>query len=324
MTQQNAIISTPTSALVTQDAAAFDELATLARRSLESANSARVYDQTYRAWLAYCQQHDLNPLDMTPGKMIDFLSSEATTKTTRQRQLSAMRKLAQMAYVLEPNDSTRRIYEALKIIKAPTPSADAPGKERAHRALAPNQADKVLRAWEGNTPQHRRNRALIAVLFLSGIRRSEAAALLWSDVDFENGVIHIRHGKGDKARDVPLAGEYALDALRSWQIAQPVGYQVVFTPVERGGQKQAGNVGKDKAISGTDVYRIVKATEASTGVEFRPHDARRTFITEALATGTPTPTVQKIAGHSRGDTTLSYAEGVDARRARKELKLRYG
>jgi integrase len=321
MSKSNAIIPIPASTITTQEAAAFDELATLARRSLESANSARVYDQTYRAWLTYCQgqQPALNPLDMTPGNVLDFLDSQDTTKTTRQRQLSAMRKLAQMSYILRPDDTTRRIYEALKIIKAPAPTIRQANRERAKRALTPSAADKVLRAWAGNTAQDARNRALIAVLFLSGICRSETAALVWSDVDFENGVIHIRHGKGDKARDVPLAGDYALEALRSWQIAQPVGYQHIFTPVERG-----GHVGKDRAISGTDVYRIVKATEASTGVEFRPHDARRTFITEALATGTPTPTVQKIAGHSRGDTTLRYAEGVDARHARKELKLRYG
>ena len=45
------------------------------------------------------------------------------------------------------------------------------------------------------------------------MRRSKAVALRWRDVDFENGVIHIRYGKSDKERDVPLAGDYALVAL---------------------------------------------------------------------------------------------------------------
>jgi integrase len=40
---------------------------------------------------------------------------------------------------------------------------------------------------------------------------------------------------------------------------------------------------------------------------FQPHDLRRTFITEALATGTPLATVQAIVGHAQGSTTLGYA-----------------
>jgi hypothetical protein len=51
-------------------------------------------------------------------------------------------------------------------------------------------------------------------------------------------------------------------------------------------------------------------------------DARR--VHEALATDTPLATVQAIAGHPRSETTLAYAQAVDARRARKESKLRYG
>lgn len=302
-------------AIVAQSAA--NGFIELALRSLESAASQRVYGQTYRAWAEYCESAGLSPYDLSPAPVLGFIGSKDTTKTTRQRQLSALRKLAQMMFITQPSEEIRRMYEALKVIKAP--ASPHMGKERAKRALAPSQADKLLRHWTGNTPQDKRNAALIAVLLLSGVRRSEAAALRWEDVDFENGVLTIRHGKGDKERSVPLAGDYAVAALRSWRMVQPIGYDYVFTTVERG-----GGVAGDTSISGTDVYRIVKATEQATGVEFRPHDARRTFITEALATGTPIQTVQGIAGHARGDTTLNYAEAVDARRARKELKLRYG
>jgi len=43
------------------------------------------------------------------------------------------------------------------------------------------------------------------------------------DVDFENGVVTVRHGKGDKRREVTLAGDLALDDLRAWQMCQPPG-----------------------------------------------------------------------------------------------------
>lgn len=299
-----------------EQAQPFDELTAFALQTV-AASSARVYRQTFALWRAWCVDQGVDPLDLRPTQVLAFLTAQNVTRTTRQRQLSALRKLAQILYILAPSDDTRRIIEALKGIKVPTGGDN--GHERTKRALAPSQADKVLRAWDQLTPTHRRNRALIAVLALGALHRSEAAGLAWRDIDFENGVLSVRHGKGDKAREVPLAGDFALDALREWQVCQPTGRDFVFCPLERGDK-----LGKDKPISGTDVYRIVKATEDASGIAFKPHDLRRTFITEALAAGTPLATVQAAAGHARGETTLRYAQAVDARQARKTLKLRYG
>ena len=304
------------------DDASFEALVDLALQTV-AASSARIYGQTYALWHAWClanpgsHQNGAAPLDLRPARVIAFIGAQNATKATRQRQLSALRKLAQMLYILSPSDATRQIVEALKVVKAPTGGES--GVERTKKALSPSEADKVLRVWADDSPLHRRNRALIAVLALGALRRSEAAALRWRDVDFENGVVTVQHGKGDKAREVPLAGEFALDALQAWQMCQDAGRDFVFCAVHKGGK-----LGADKPIDGTDVYRVVKATEALSGITFKPHDLRRTFITEALATGTPLATVQAAAGHARGETTLRYAQAVDARRARRELKLRYG
>lgn len=315
----NAIVTTTTStAIVATERNAFDMLISQVSKTVAQ-SSARIYLQTFTAWAAWATANGLSVFDMLPGNVADFLASQDVTKATRQRELSALRKLAQMAFILNPNDNTRRIYEALKVMKASTVSNGNNGQERDRRALAPSQADKLLRVWKGATYADRRNHALVAVLLLGGIRRSEAAALRWQDIDFENGILHVRHGKGDKRRDVPLAGDYALEALRRWQLEQGIGRACVFCPVENN-----NHLGKDKPLSGTDVYRIWVKTADAAGVESKPHDARRTFITEALATGTPLVTVQAAAGHARGETTLRYAQAVDARHARKEFKLRYG
>lgn len=295
----------------------FDALTRVTLLALESKASQRVYQQTFSAWADWCLENGSNPLDLRPAQVVAFLASGDTTKATRQRQLSALRKLAQMLYILDPNDSSRRYVEALRLTKAPT-SEDS-GYERSRKALTPAEADRMLRVWNGSKARDVRNRALVALLLLGGIRRSEASGLRWQDIDFENGVIHIRYGKGDKQRDVPLAGDYALDALWAWQRLQPLGYTWVFCAVNKG-----GNSGENKPITGTDVYRIWAKTAEQAGIDCKPHDARRTFITEALATGTPLATVQAAAGHANGETTLRYAQAVDARKGRKELRLRYG
>lgn len=69
---------------------------------------------------------------------------------------------------------------------------------------------------------------------------------------------------------------------------------------------------------------MVKATEARSGVAFRPRDLRRTFITEALTTGTPLADVQAQAGHSQASTTLLYAQPVNAKERLPRMWLRYG
>ena len=294
----------------------FDQLTDATLRQV-AASSARIYGQTFKLWRGWCLAQQLAPFDLRPAHVLAFLGAQSVAKSTRQRQLSALRKLAQMLYILHPTEDTRRVAEALTLIKVP--AGGESGIERSRRALAPSEADKVLRVWHKPTNIHKRNNALIAVMALGALRRSEAAALRWQDIDFDNGVITVRHGKGDKHREVPLAGEFAQEALRAWQMCQEIGREFVFCSVNKG-----GNLGADKPISGTDVYRVVKATEEECGIAFKPHDLRRTFITEALATGTPLATVQAAAGHARGETTLRYAQAVDARQARKALKLRYG
>jgi integrase len=311
----NALQPASPAPLQPQTAEVFDEWAAQVARSV-AASSARIYRQTYDAWQVWCVEAGIDPLALRPGDVVDFLASADTTKATRQRQLSAFRKLAEMRYILRPDDDSRRIMEALRVIKAPV--TDAAGHEREGHALTPSEADKLLRVWNGSKLRDIRNRALIGLILLSGLRRSEAAALRWRDIDFENGVLRVRHGKGDRARDVPMAGDFALSALERWKTYSPA-RDWVFCAVTKGNKH-----GADRPISGTDVYRVVVATGQRAGVDWKPHDGRRTFITEALATGTPLATVQAAAGHAQGATTLRYAQAVDARKARHELRLRYG
>ena len=85
----------------------------------------------------------------------------------------------------------------------------------------------------------------------------------------------MRHGKGDKLREVPLLGDVALEAPERWKVTQAnvAGErQNVFCPLK----KSRNILGGDRPMPDTDVYRVVKATEQRTGIVFAPHDARRT------------------------------------------------
>ena len=297
----------------------FEQLVQVVEKTV-AASSARVYRQTFDRWVQWATDNGLSPFDLTPRHVSDFLEQQAATKSTKQRQLSALRKLVEMLAILDYTDPAwNALHAALKKLRV----RHTGGTERSKRALTPAQADKVLRAWSGETLQDQRNRALMAVLFLAGLRRSEAVALQWADVDLTEGILTVRHGKGDKAREVPLLGDFALEALERWKAVQSEGAgarQYVFCPLK----KSKNVIGEDKPMPDTDVYRVVKATQERTGIVFAPHDARRTLLTEYIDQTGDVPGAQRIAGHANEATTLRYAQAASARELRRKAKRRYG
>ncbi len=296
----------------------FDALVEITERTL-AYSSARVYHQTFEAWRLWAVAHHLSPLDLNAPNVVQFLIDQPVTKATRQRMLSALRTLAEMLAILDYQNPLRELaVRTLQRIKVP--AENLADNERPKRALTAEEADIVLSVWEDDTHQNKRNRAIIAVLLSTGMRRSEAAALKWADVDLAEGVIYIRHGKGDKAREVAIYGDLAIHALQGWKRAQGGGRKYLFCTVNKG-----DHLGPDKPMTPTSLYRMVKETERRAEIEhFSPHDARRTLITELLRTGTPLADAQAQAGHSQGQTTLRYAQAADARQRRQKGRLRYG
>ena len=281
-------------------------------------SSQRVYRQTYRLWCDWCAAAGIDPLTLTFGNVAAFLEGQSVSKSTRQRQLSALRKLAEMLAILDYSNPARdAMYKSLKKLKV-RHMGDT-GTQRSLHALTPAEADKALRVWDGPRRIDKRNRALIAVLFMTGMRRSETVALRWSDVDFENGLLHIRHGKGDKERHAAMADDFVLAALQAWREAAGLDRQFVFCSMSKGDK-----LGADQPTDSQTVYRVVKTTEKRSDVVFSPHTVRRTFITEALNNGTPLAEVKAQVGHEQESTTLRYARPVDARHRRDKIRLRYG
>ena len=294
-----------------QQVQAFDVLVAFVLQTV-AASTARIYGQTFALWRSWCLENSVQPLDVSPALVLDFLSVQNVAKVTRQRQMTALRKLTQIDYILSPTVEKRLRNEALKAIKVPNDNM-----ERAKPSVALSDADKLLRVWAKPTNMHRRNRALIAVMMLVNFRRSEVATLLWRDVNFETGVLTSRHGKGDKIREVPLTANFALEALRAWQVSQLPRRWFIFCPLERGDK-----IGEDKPISGSDVYRIVKMTEDISGIEIQRQDDRSTILSDAMATGNALATVQAAVRRAQGEMPLSPTEPNDGRRARRTSKRR--
>jgi integrase/recombinase XerD len=137
-------------------------------------------------------------------------------------------------------------------------------------------------------------------------------------MDFNNGIITVRHGKGDKKREVPFLGEIE-KYLSPWKTAS-AGRVYVFCAIRKG-----DHFGNDKPMNTKNIYEILRETGDSIGIEFlAPHDMRRSLITNALNAGASLSDMQFVAGHSQPATTLRYAKVKSAQDVKGRLKDNLG
>jgi site-specific recombinase XerD len=158
--------------------------------------------------------------------------------------------------------------------------------------------EKELLALEGEGPLPLRNRALVELVYSAGLRSAEAVGLDLADVDFEQELVHVRHGKGGKERVVPLGEEAAHWVSRYLHEARP-----------------ALAAGANDAL-----FLSVRGHRLDTSTLRRlaphPHRLRHAFATHLLEGGADLRTIQELLGHSSLSTTQIYSH-VDARRLRK-------
>ncbi len=168
-------------------------------------------------------------------------------------------------------------------------------------------------AAEANDPRLRargvRDAAMLALLYVGGLRRTELASLRLSDYDAEERSVRIR-GKGNKERRVYAEGGAEL-LLAHWLELRGEGEseEPLFLPVRKDGlvQRLDPHGEKKSSLSDQTVYKVVKRRYREAEIkEVSPHDFRKTFVGDLLDAIGDLSTVQKLAGHSDPATTARY------------------
>jgi integrase len=159
---------------------------------------------------------------------------------------------------------------------------------------------------EANDPRLRargvRDAAMLVLLYVGGLRRTELASLRLSDYDPEERAVRIR-GKGNKERRVYAEGGADL-LLAAWLELRGEGdpHEPLFLPVRKDGEVRHTDAHGEKKSSLSDqaVYKMVKRRHREAKIkEVSPHDFRKTFVGDLS-------TVQKLARHSDPATTARY------------------
>jgi integrase/recombinase XerD len=175
------------------------------------------------------------------------------------------------------------------------------------RFLSMEEVDRLIAQPDVSTPRGLRDRAMIEVLYATGLRVSELVGLRPPDLNLEGGYLTCT-GKGDKQRLVPL-GDQAVDWVQRYtRDGRPVLLGSRSSPRlfvnARGG-----------ALSRVGFWKILKAhgTAANLPRDLSPHVLRHSFATHLLDRGADLRAIQMMLGHADLSTTQIYTHVLDAR-----------
>jgi integrase/recombinase XerD len=174
--------------------------------------------------------------------------------------------------------------------------------------LSLEEVDRLLAQPDTSTPRGVRDKALIEVLYATGLRVSELVALRAGDLNLDEGYLTCI-GKGDKQRMVPL-GHEAADWVRTYiregrpQLLKKKNSPWLFVNA-RGGA----------ALSRVGFWKLLKAygTKAGISRDISPHVLRHSFATHLLDRGADLRMIQVMLGHADLSTTQIYTHVLEAR-----------
>ena len=242
-----------------------------------------------------------------------FLIDENITKNPIDCDLSSVQTfIYETAKLLSPNTQARRlsglrsffdymIFESYRVSN-PTDLIEAPKLGRKlPDVLDLNEVDLLLEQIDLGHPQGFRNRAMLEMLYGSGIRVSELVNLSLSNLFFQENLIRVT-GKGNKQRLVPM-GKFTkkfilfyINNSRTQQKIDSVYQDIVF--LNRNG----------KILTRQMIFTIIKqlALKADIKKKIGPHTFRHSFATHLLENGADIRTIQILMGHENITTTEVY------------------
>ncbi|HEX4915206.1 MAG TPA: site-specific tyrosine recombinase XerD [Vicinamibacterales bacterium] len=174
--------------------------------------------------------------------------------------------------------------------------------------LSTDDVDKLLQAPDISHPRGIRDRALIELLYATGLRVSELVNLRQQDLNLESGYLTTT-GKGRKQRLVPVGDEAAAWLTRYVREARPALLK------KRAASKLFVNARGGSGLSRVGFWKILKDYGKQAGVRgsLSPHVLRHSFATHLLERGADLRAIQMMLGHSDLSTTQIYTHVLEAR-----------
>lgn len=264
-----------------------------------SPKTVESYDRVLRSFFTWGNISDTHDITLEKiRKYRLFLNRRQTVhggelkKTTQNYHVLILRSF--LRYLVKEGVSDV-VPECVEIGKTPDRQVDF---------LEPDEINRLFEASSGKNETMRRNRAILELLFSSGLRVSELISLNRDQINFETGECSVR-GKGEKIRLV-FVSKQACRSIEYYLECRSDTDPALFISTKKGfGQKSEY---QDFRITARTIERIVAHCAVKAGIvkSVHPHTLRHSFATDLLRNGADIRSVQMLLGHSSITTTQIY------------------
>lgn len=270
------------------------------RNAAENTRQAYARDLTHAA--TYLTEKGIDLAEAGEDDLRTYIVHElrAASEKTQARRLSALRQY----YRFLCSEKIRS--------EDPTRSIDAPRQKRSlPKYLSEDEVMSLISCVEAKEDaEGTRMRALLELLYATGLRVTELVGLPINAVSFERGMVQVI-GKGDKERMVPL-GDHAVMAIRAW---------MKFRPTGKNEKRPSGflfpsNRSKTGYLTRQRFFQMLKSLGIEAGIapeRLSPHVLRHAFATHLIEHGADLRSVQTMLGHADIATTQIYTHVVNER-----------
>lgn len=250
------------------------------------------YARDLREFARYAAQHGCtSPAELTPALVQSYaahLGAVGLAPRTTHRRLSPVRSLCR--YLVREGYVASDPSEEMVRPKLP---------RRLPKALTVEEVRALIEYAPPDPVQSLRDRAIIELMYGSGLRVAETAGLDVSDVDLDERTVRCR-GKGSKDRVIPFGGPaaHALEAYLHGGRSR----------LARGGDPALFLTRLGKRFSTSGLWRLIKERARAVGITkpVSPHSLRHSFATHLLEGGADLRVVQELLGHASIATTEVY------------------
>ena len=269
-----------------------------------SPNTLAAYQNDLSWLLSFCEQQEMNPLDMQLEDLQHFavqLHEHQIGPTSQARILSGIRSFYK--YLLLSGE----------IEQDPTELLESPHLgERLPEVLSTDEIDQIQKSIDLSKPEGQRNKTIIEVLFSCGLRVSELVNLKLSNLYLEEGFVRIM-GKGSKERLVPISSK-AISELQYWFVDRNL------MKIQQGEEDYVFLNRRGKHLTRTMILIMLKRQAVAAGITktISPHTLRHSFATELLKGGADLRAIQAMLGHESIGTTELYMH-IDTTTLREEI-----
>jgi integrase/recombinase XerD len=257
----------------------------LAKNTIES------YSRDLTRYFDFLEEGNLHPLKASQINMMDYVSSLAGALSIRSiaRNLSSLK----VFYRFLVSDGKLQINPA-RLISSPKLPRRLPG------VLSSEEVERLLAAPDALTSRGLRDRAMLELLYASGLRVSELVGLKLTNINLEAGWVRTL-GKGSKERMVPM-GSKAQQSLKEYLARSRLSL------LKKRSSSHLFVTSRAKPMSRQGFWKLIKRCSLLAGIkkEISPHSLRHSFASHLLEHGADLRSVQIMLGHADISTTQIY------------------